>query len=217
MFKLLLLLLIVLLMLWCAQSETCFTEVYLRCASVTPLRLPKLCKILRIKKNTLCCWYSSFWTHSSWWCVNAAQQIWSMRKRTVLSLYHKFCWVKMPTQNSSTAAEPTRPGCALSTMWLCKKVHLLRKGNSHYCDSLHFCNRLNKSIYVLFTNCDKPELHCSTAEHYLHKLFQWAVVQLCEWPAVSHLEDIHCRTARTPVYNLQTCNKPKKMNNNLEL
>lgn len=48
-----------------------------------------------------------------------------MRKRTVLSRYHWFCWVKIPTQNSSTAAAPTRLGCELSTTWLWKIKHSL--------------------------------------------------------------------------------------------
>ena len=81
---------------------------------------PSIMKTKQNVVNTLCCWYRSFCTHSSWWWVKAAQQIWSMRNRTVLSRYHKFCWVRIPTQNSSTASAPTRPGRELSTMWLLK-------------------------------------------------------------------------------------------------
>lgn len=46
-----------------------------------------------------------------------------MRNRTVLSRYHRFCWVKIPTQNSSTAAAPTWLGLELSSTWLWKIIH----------------------------------------------------------------------------------------------
>lgn len=87
-----------------------------------------------------------------------------MRNKTVLSRYHRFCWVKIPTQNSSTAAAPTRPGCELSTTWLWKiqhtYLHTFRNLQSKSCSD----SRIADIIHNVKT------LHSSQPTHLFDKI-----------------------------------------------